>query len=247
MKIKKYIKDKSNKYKVYIDDDVYTFYDDVIIKYSLLLKEDITEVELKEVIAENDLLYGYYEAIKYINKKMRSKKEIEEYLSKKGLNKETIKKNIIKLEKNNLLNDDIFIKAYVSDQINLTNNGINKIKKDLLKLGIVEQKIEEYLNTIDNQVFIDKINKYVDKKIASNKNSSSYILKNKIIVNLVNLGYNKEDVLEVLNDKIIDDEDALKNEYNKIKKSLEKKYTGEELEYKIKEKLYRKGFRNYEV
>ena len=73
------------------------------------------------------------------------------------------------------------------------------------------------------------------------------MLKNKIIIDLVNLGFNKEDIVSELNNFEIDDKEAYNHEYEKIKKSLEKKYSGDELKFKIKEKLYRKGFRYNEI
>ena len=247
MKIKKYKKDKSNKYKVLIDDEEIVLYDDIIIKYNLLMKSEIDVSTYNEMIKENSLLLGYYEAIKYITKKMRSKKEIEEYLIKKGLNSKEVKETIKKLEDNKFINEDIYLKAYINDQINLTNNGVNKIKKNLLKLGLDNNKIDDYLSKIDECIFLDKIDKYIEKKIKFNKNTSSYMLKNKIIIDLVNLGFNKEDIISELNKFEIDDKEAYNHEYEKIKKSLEKKYTGDELKFKIKEKLYKKGFRYNEI
>lgn len=247
MKIKKYTKDKGNKYKVLIDDINYTLYDDVIVKYSLLLKDEISEKELKAILEENDKLSSYYESIKYITKKMRSKLEIKKFLRKKMVNEKVINETIKKLEENHFLNEELFIKAYVNDQINLTNNGKNKILKGLIKLGIDNDSASTYLDNIDNEVFMSKINKYVDKKISTNKNSSIYMLKNKIMTDLINLGYEKSDIVEVLNSKEINDDEAKKREYEKIKRSLEKKYSGDVLEYKIREKLYRKGFRSNEI
>lgn len=247
MKIKKYTKDKGNKYKVLIDDINYTLYDDVIVKYSLLLKDEISEKELNAIVEENDKLSSYYDSIKYITKKMRSKLEIKEFLRKKMINEKVIDETIKKLEENHFLNEELFIKAYVNDQINLTNNGKNKILKGLVKLGIDNDQASTYLDNIDNEVFMSKIDKYVDKKISTNKNSSIYMLKNKIMTDLINLGYEKSDIVEVLNSKEINDDEAKKREYEKIRRSLEKKYSGDVLEYKIREKLYRKGFRSNEI
>ena len=244
MKIKKYTKDKGNKYKVLIDDINYTLYDDVIVKYSLLLKDEISEKELNAIVEENDKLSSYYDSIKYITKKMRSKLEIKEFLRKKMVNEKVIAETIKKLEENHFLNEELFIKAYVNDQINLTNNGKNKILKGLVKLGIDNDQASTYLDNIDNEVFMSKIDKYVDKKISTNKNSSIYMLKNKIVTDLINLGYEKSDIVEVLNSKEINDDEAKKREYEKIRRSLEKKYSGDVLEYKVREKLYRKGFLN---
>lgn len=43
MKIEKYSKGSSNKYKVTIDGEDYTLYDDVIIKFGLLLKKKLIQ------------------------------------------------------------------------------------------------------------------------------------------------------------------------------------------------------------
>ena len=222
-------------------------YDDVIVKYSLLLKDEISEKELNAIVEENDKLSSYYDSIKYITKKMRSKLEIKEFLRKKMINEKVIDETIKKLEENHFLNEELFIKAYVNDQINLTNNGKNKILKGLVKLGIDNDQASTYLDNIDNEVFMSKIDKYVDKKISTNKNSSIYMLKNKIMTDLINLGYEKSDIVEVLNSKEINDDEAKKREYEKIRRSLEKKYSGDVLEYKVREKLYRKGFRSNEI
>ena len=243
MKIEKYIKDKQNKFKVIIDSEEYILYDDVIIKYNLLMKREIDELTFKEVLSLNEELTSYYDSIKYINKKLRSKKEMIEYLHKKGISDKVINKTIERLEKTSYLNDDIYFKAYLNDQINLTNNGPKKIMNNLIKLGFEESLIREKLNSISDDIWTEKIEKYIEKKIKTNHNSSSNMLKAKIMNDLVNLGYDKEIVSLLLSNKEINEEDILIKEYQKAKKSLEKKYSGYDLNQKIKEKLFRKGFR----
>lgn len=242
MKIEKYSKGSANKYKVTIDGEEYTLYDDVIIKYELLLKKDINALELKDIIKYNDELDSYYLAIKYITKKLRSEKEIYEYLKKKEIPESIIINTIDKLKENKFLNDEIYLKAYVNDQINLSNNGPLKIARNLMSLGLNESDITAALDEVDASVWSTRIDKYVSKKVNTNHNSSSKMLKVKIINDLVNLGYDKETILPIINRYDIDDKEIYKHEYEKIKKQLEKKYEGYELERKIREKLYRKGF-----
>ena len=55
-------------------------------------------------------------------------------------------------------------------------------------------------------------------------------------------GYTKETAMSEVNKIKIDDQDIMKKEYDKLYKKLSKKYRGKELEYKIKQKLYQKGF-----
>lgn len=243
MKIEKYVKDKQNKYKVLIDGEAITLYDDVIVKYNLLLKNEISHDEFKEITNYNNELVSYYESIKYINKKLRSKKEIYEYLYKKEIPKDIINKTIKRLEDNNFINEEVYLKAYITDQINLSNKGPLRIEKELIKLGLDENKIKEKLDTIPYEVWTEKIEKYTEKKIKCNHSSSANMLKMKIINELVNQGFNKEDITSIVSKYDIIDTKVLKHEYEKAKKTLSKKYEGYDLEMKIKEKLFRKGFK----
>ena len=243
MKIEKYVKDKNNKYKVYIDNEVYMLYDDIIAKYQLLFKNDIEKEELDNIIKDNMELSSYYQAIKYITKKLRSEKEIDDYLNKYGVSKDIRIKTINKLKENRFINDEIFLKAYINDQINLTNNGPLKIEKSLLKLGISKDDISNALDSIDESIWLDKITNYINKKSKLNKSDSELKLKMKLKMDLINLGYHKSLIESKLISFHIDDTDIKKKEYEKIKKKLSLKYEGYELEQKIKEKMYRKGFK----
>ena len=69
------------------------------------------------------------------------------------------------------------------------------------------------------------------------------MLKNKILVNLLNKGFYKDDILEVIDNIKVDDKKIYEKEYKKLYEKYSKKYSGKELEYKIKEKMYQKGFR----
>ena len=243
MKIQKFVKDNGNKYKVYVDDEVYKLYDDIIVKYGLTMKSSITQQDLDKVLEENDKLSSYYESIKYISRKMRSTKEIKEYLKNKEISDSVIDETINRLKENNFLNDDLYLKAYVTDRLNLSNDGPNKIKKNLIKLGIFENKINDYLSNIDESIYEERIKAYADKKIKVNHTNSGIMLKAKLQQDLVNLGYDRSMVISILSSYNINDHDAYEKELEKITNRLSKKYEGKELEYKIKEAMYRKGFK----
>ena len=65
-----------------------------------------------------------------------------------------------------------------------------------------------------------------------------------MLLNLSNLGYLKEDILDCLNNIELDEENLKEKEREKLLKKYEKKYSGNELEYIIKQKLYEKGYRD---
>ena len=244
MKIVKYKKCR-NKYNVYFDDGNYiSLYEDIILKYSLLLKKEITDKDLESIKLDNTKEEIYDIALKYISIKMRSKKEIEAYLKKKEYSSSDISNTIDRLEKSGFINDDNYAKAYINDKFNLSNSGPNKIKKELLKQGIKEDIIDSYIYTIDEEEIYNKLDRLIDKKIKTTKNCSGNILKQKVINYFINEGYNYSDIEKVIEQKDLNVGDA-KKEYEKLYNRYSKKYSGYELDMIIKQKLYQKGY-NYD-
>ena len=243
MKVTKIIKDKSNKYKVIIDDIEYILYDDVLLKYSLGLKNEIDKSSFNDLLEYNDFLTYYYMSLKYIQNRLRCEKEVRTYLSKKNVDKSIIDKVIDKLYKDSYLNDYVYIKSYINDSINLSDKGPLIIKQELINLDLDINLIDETLDTILSKVDINKrIENIINKKIKVNKDKGSNYLKRKILFSLINLGYNKEVILSVLNSITFNDTDIIKKEKEKAYNKYSKKYSGYELDLKVKSYLYRKGF-----
>ena len=179
MKINKFKKIGSNKYKIYFDNESLIVYEDVILKYNLLYKKDIDNDLLIEINKENYKSSIYDVSIKYISVRMRSKKELEEYLKKKKYDQKDIEETIKRLQSQDLLNDEKFAKSYINDKLYLTNYGLTKIKNDLLKLGVEEYIIDAIVNNIDLQVINDKLSKIIDKELKINSKLPTNKLNNK--------------------------------------------------------------------
>ena len=241
MKIEKYKYLSPNKYKIFLHEDSFILYEDTIIKYNILGKQNITESDLNIYLKENEFYECYYKILSLIKFRLRSKKEIEIYLNKNKIKKDVINNVIEKLQKEGYINDKLFTKSYINDQINLKNNGPLKIIKDLEQLGINNDIINNEITIFTKEQQINKIKKLIDKQVRLNKNKSLYILKNKILTSLINQGYHKEDILNELDNITIDEKDIYEKEYKKTYDKLSKKYSGYELEQKIKQKLYQKG------
>ena len=198
MKIIKYEKKGNNKYKVHLENnESINIYEDVIIKNNLLYKKEMDRELLEKIDNDNSQFDAYNKCVKYISVRIRSKHEIEEYLKKKEIEASLIEETIDKLIKNNLLNDDIFTKAFVNDKIKFTTMGPYRIEQELKKHHIDSNIIYKYLNEIDDVTIDDKINKQINKLIKSSRKKQN--LRNKIYMNLLSLGYSNEMILRNLN------------------------------------------------
>ena len=245
MKIDKITKLKDNKYKIKIDGIDIITYDEVILNYNILYKKNIDDFLLHTIIKETEYYDIYNKALKYALMRVRSVKEMREYLDKENLKDGSKDKILAKLTDLNIVNDLIYVKSYINDKVLLSNDGINKIRQHLINSDIDINIIDEELSKIDSNILNEKLNKLVLKKINTNHKYSNKDLKQRIVNDLINLGYNKEDIIEIVDNNIKDDYEYLLKEYHKQYNKLSKKYSGVELEYRLKQKLYSKGF-NYE-
>ena len=247
MKIDKIERMPSGKYKLILDGEKIVTYDDVILKHGLLFKKEIDN-SLYTKLKEDTMYYDIYnKVLKLIDKKLRSEKEVREYLSKQEVSA-NIKEDIInKLLNNRLLDDVRFCKAYVSDRIYLSLDGPNKIRKDLENHDIDNDVINEALLEFNDEVIYDRLYKIIDKKIKSNHKYSRSILKEKIMNYIFDLGYPKDVFLNIFDELYVYDDSIMKKEASKIYKQLSKKYSGDELNYKFISKMYSKGFKKEEI
>ena len=243
MKINKFTKNRNGMYIITFEDNSkIKIHEDLILKYDLLISKSLDD-DLKEKILSENKTYEIYEvAISYINKKLRSKKELINYLKKKEYSSEDIGRVVLLLTDSGFLNNDIYANSFVHDHIVLSMDGPNKIRKELEDNGIDNDLIYKVMENYTLELEMERIEKIVDKQIKLNKNKGANLLKKKIQMYLLNLGYNIENINKVLNFKKLDSEDLYKKEYEKAYNKLSKKYDGKELEYKLKQYMYQKGF-----
>lgn len=199
MKIVKYTRLASGKYKVLFDNKKeLILYESVIIDTNLLYKKEISNEEYNNLVSLNNYQDIYNKVIKYIGIRLRSKKEITDYLKKMDLSIEVIDDILNKLITSKYIDDERFSQAYIKDKYNFSNNGPYKIINELVKLGIDKDMAYTYtFDIITNEE--EKINKLINKYVKSDKKHDWYYLRNKIYNNLINLGYSKEIVISILN------------------------------------------------
>lgn len=200
MKIEKYKKIKEDLYRVLLDNgEIIDIYEDVILANNLLYKSEIDQNLLDKINIENNYQLAYNISVKYIMVRLRSINEIKVYLTKKGYSKDVIDKVIEKLIKNKLLDDEIFTKAYINDKLNFTNVGKYKLISELTTKMKVDNSIVYNVLESYEEVWNDRIDKLINKYLKSNKKYRGNTLKNKLYIYLVNLGYDKDKVISVLN------------------------------------------------
>lgn len=248
MKIKQIKKVGMGKYHLVLEDgSKIVTYDEVILKYNLLYKKELDSSLMENLLNETSYYDIYNKVIKYISIRLRSEAEIRKYLEKYQLSEKDMTSILTKLKESSFVNDQNFVKAFVSDKVHLSTMGPYKIKSELLKQHIDEVLIDQELDKIDQEFLFDKLYKMVLKKVKANKKYSSYVLRQKLLIYFHDLGYEYSMIDQCLQVASINNKDILDREMEKIYRKLSKKYQGQELIRKTKEKLYQKGFDLHEI
>lgn len=200
MEIVKYELTKKNIYNVYLSNgEVLELDESVITNNELLLKKRIDNDLYDKLKMDNKICILVNASIKYINVRLRSIKEIKDYLLKKEEDTNLIDEVISRLIKMGYLDDRRFTEAYIKDKLNFTSWGDYKIINELNKLGISSLYIEDNIDLLNDDILNERMRKIIDKDIRTNKKYSGLKLKNKIYNHLLTSGYSKEKVISLIN------------------------------------------------
>lgn len=244
MKIDK-IKKTGSKYKITLENgEVINTYDDVILENNLLFDKNIDSKLLNKINTDTLYYESYNKVLKMIGQRLRSEKEIIDYLDKTEVIKEDQNKIIGTLKRIGLINDYNFAKAFTNDKINLTLEGPYKIMKELKNYKIEPEIIDEVIENYSQEIIDDHIEKIILKKLKTNKKYSGYVLRQRIVSYLINQGYSMDSINNHL--YLIKSEPNIK-EMEKIYNKCALKYQDAELYYKVKNKLMAKGYQNNEI
>ncbi len=198
-KILSIVPDKNNTFKITTSSGVkFRVPVEILFKTPLSEGTELSESDISELKSSKDYFKVRSVALRLLDYRMRSKKELELKLLKKGNNKNTISTVIDNLEDKGWINDEEFCLAFSRDQINRNNIGPIALKYKLKEHIDSLSLIEELSNRIYSELNIENIIMKVLVKYSPEKLKEE-ALKRKIINRLKRKGHYWQDIDEVLN------------------------------------------------
>ena len=101
------------------------------------------------------------------------------------------------LIKENYLNEERFTRSYIRGKFYIKHWGRNKIRINLKQKGITEKLIAKSMDEIDEQDYLDSVNKIYQDYYSKQKGMRDYQKKSKTIKHLMSKGYEYEIIMEV--------------------------------------------------
>ncbi len=240
MKTIKEIEKKTKSYQVRFDDEWVSIEPEIYMKFRLKLLQSWDTKSYQSMIMEND--YVHYDKLGVMRlKKMQTTKELSDYLLSKGAKEAIVKQLIVKYTDRKYLDDFSYTKLFI--QLKQNSEGPQMLFNQLREKGIAHDMIESFTKRIDEHAILSI---QVPKKLNSMKNKS----KKQIIQTLKGYYLRKGYSLEAVESQIkksmssyqVDELELIKKEYAKLCKRY-KPENDQDLEYKLIQKLYAKGFK----
>ena len=116
-------------------------------------------------------------------------KEVRDKLKRLKVEPQYFNSIISSLVNDNYLNEDRFVKSFVSDKIRLNKWGKVKIRYELLKKQIPESLINKQLSEIDEDTYTNLIQDTINKKLKEFPQPLSPKDRNKLIRQLLSKGF----------------------------------------------------------
>lgn len=182
-------KKDANVFVASTDIGEYDLFSEIIVKYSLGVVE-IDDEKFKRAVKESMEKIAFNVAVKYASNKLKTEKQIRDYLYKKEFKKATILPVIEKLKEYGVIDDKIYMESYIKSNPNFSKN---KLKQKLIMSGISKDLIDEKLNDLeDEDSCLTNAKKFLKNKIMDQKT------REKLIRRLTYLGYSWDSINSVL-------------------------------------------------
>lgn len=208
---------------------------------------EVAENDIVNLLEADSLQKSYLLAINYLSYRMRSIKEVNDYLLKKEVSPDHAEQVIVRLLNEKLLDDNEFARAFVTDQINQTSKGPTLVKRDLLGKGVKEQIANKQLAMFTFEVEFDKALNWAQKRVKRTSKDSYRKRIEKLRLALMRRGFTNQviqEVIQIVEDDVKDGTEwqVLIHQADKLYRRLSRRYSDRELDMRLKTGLYSRGF-----
>jgi regulatory protein len=189
---------RRGRYSVFVDEKYsFSLSELGLINSGLRLGQEISEQDLAQLKDTSRFDKAYNQALDLIARRQRSQWELEQYLARKGYEKELQQEIINKLSNAGYVNDTTFARAWISNRRMLKPTSRRKLIAELKQKRISEEIINEVLSedTTDEREVLREL---VERK----RKQAKYQDNLKLMQYLARQGYSYTDIKEVISEEV---------------------------------------------
>lgn len=176
---------------------------ETVVKNKLKIGDYIEENDLEQIAFESEKITAFEKAVTYIEKALKTRKQVATYLSQKGFTDNVIEYAVDKLCSYKYVDDEEYAVLYVKTYSK--KYGYYKIKNDLLLKGVDKELIERALSKMEDssEVAFLIAEKYLKNKEKDLKN------KQKAYKHLMSKGFTSDESLYAIKQVFQGEEDDI--------------------------------------
>ncbi|MGO4543950.1 regulatory protein RecX [Paenibacillus sp. 2TAB23] len=190
------------------EEPMLSVHEDILIRFRLTKGQLLTEIQMEEIRTEDERYRAYILAIGYLGAKPRTRKQIEQYLSRKLFENDNIQYALDRLEREHIVDDEQYARQFAAGRLKNGLKGRRFIKQELQQRGVSKEAAAEAIDALDEEIELASAKKAAEKKWRSLK-GETFEKKRKLMGYLMRRGFPGDIVKKAI--KWIDlngDEDA---------------------------------------
>ena len=134
---------KKGSYLLTLDDDrIVPVHEEVIVKYKLRSGMEVEDGSLQQWILEADTKMAYDQSLRYLQYRARTRKQLCDYLARRGFGKEAMEAAADKLEGYHFLDDADYAARYIRGKKSDKPMGRRRMAQELKARGISEEILQ---------------------------------------------------------------------------------------------------------
>lgn len=131
-------------------DDEYAFAVALERAQSLAKGQELSPQETAKLKAEGDADLAYQRSLRYLARRPRSRKEMEDYLTRHKHDEDTVAATVRRLEERRYVDDDAFAAFWVEQRNRFRPRGLQALRHELRQKGVARDVIEQALEAQDD-------------------------------------------------------------------------------------------------
>lgn len=184
----------SNRFNVLLDGTyAFTLSDLDLSMSGLKIGQELDVSEVEQYSQAADRAKAYALALRYLGVRLRSRKELQDYLKRKDCEREEIENALERLEELGMVNDATFAEAWIADRMAVRPRSRMRLGQELAAKGVARETVNIALQNLEPEREIDTL-----KALIERKQRSGYVDDKKLIGYLQRQGYRWSLIKEAL-------------------------------------------------
>jgi regulatory protein len=113
------------------------------VKWGLKVGKELSDEEKRQILMEGEFQLAYEKAVRFLGVRLRSEKEVGDWMRRKKLGEELKKMVLVKLKERKLVDDEEFARWWIEQRATFRPRGRRLVERELMGKGVAREVVEK--------------------------------------------------------------------------------------------------------